>query len=76
MNTEKITLMSAINADSFIQFDTNEQLRNFIELHGLQVNGYVYDSELFISTFSEFDFVMTVPEVTYDAPVYHHTQII
>lgn len=68
-------LSDIINTDCYIQFDTNEQLREFVKANGMDVQAGIFGGELFISVFSEFDFVMTVPEVTIDLPIYHHTNI-
>jgi predicted DNA-binding protein (UPF0278 family) len=69
-----MTLQEILNTDCYVQFDTNEELREFIERNGLEVDE-IYNHETYIA-FHAFGAILTVPSGINDGdPIYHHTTI-
>jgi predicted DNA-binding protein (UPF0278 family) len=69
-----MTLQEILNTDCYVQFDTNEELREFIERNGLEVDE-IYNHELYIR-FHKILLPYSLslpqhPELIY----YHHTTI-
>jgi hypothetical protein len=70
-----MTLQEILNTDCYVQFDTNQELREFIERNKIQFDGHIHDGHLFITFFSIVPRAITLRQARYNLPIYHHTTI-
>lgn len=68
-------LSEIINTDCYIQFDSNEQLREWVEEAGLKVRGKIFDREKFVGISSDEYSVLSLVEPNVGKPIHHHTNI-
>jgi hypothetical protein len=75
----KHKLSEIINTDCYVQFDTNEQLREWVTANGIKIHGhnlYGEKSVYLMMTRKAGDMlVCTRPIFVPEQPVYHHTNI-
>jgi len=69
-------LSEIINTDCYIQFDSNEQLREWVKKAGIEIDSYIRDSDRFMRCYCVDGFYPdTTPSHSQQYPVYHHTNI-
>lgn len=70
-----MTLQEIQHTDCYVQFDTNEQLRDWVRENKIQLgDDRIYNEDVFIE-FWEDGYSLTSAESTCDCPVYHYSQI-
>jgi hypothetical protein len=70
----KHKLSEIINTDCYIQFDSNEQLREWVKKAGIRLCGYIDDLDVYIRFYSdEMPYPLEFPVLTH--PIHHHTNI-
>jgi hypothetical protein len=71
----KHKLSEIINTDCYIQFDTNEQLREWVKKAGIETEFQIYDCDIYLRFYSSDmpdSFDNTYPNTR---PIHHHTNI-
>lgn len=71
----KHKLSEIINTDCYIQFDTNEQLREWVKQVELQLSLEIDDCDIFIRFFDEWGTCCSTDRPFKDYPIHHHTNI-
>jgi len=72
--SNKIKLSEIINTDCYIQFDTNEQLREWVKKAGIEIDLPIMPNHLFI-WLSRYDNHMSLTQAHLNKPIHHHTNI-
>jgi len=70
-----MTLQEILNTDCYVQFDTNQELREFIERNGLEVYNTIFDRETYIAIFMCGTILTGHSAICANLPIYHHTTI-
>jgi hypothetical protein len=68
-------LTDIINTNCYVQFDTNEQLREWVANRGIELSLNIWDGDTYIHFF-ESGAPDPVDYAHKSKPIYHHTQII
>ena len=70
----KQKLFEIINTDCYIQFDTNEQLREWVKKAGVNIEGYIMDFDTMLC-FSSGTRIVSRRTALITYPIHHHTNI-
>ncbi len=70
----KHKLSEIIHTDCYVQFDSNEQLREWVKITRLTMWAGVFNNELFIFLPSDGD-PFSIYDTIADYPIHHHTNI-